>query len=72
MLFLAVPIFAQRKKKNTKEEELKTEAISDLPALRSEEQFPYVEKFHQAVREKLAGNLKESKKLFLECLEHYP
>lgn len=66
------PVFAQRNKKGNKEEQLKTEALSDATALRSEEQFPYVEKYHQAIREKLAGNLMESKKLFLECLDHYP
>lgn len=72
LLFFVTPVFAQRKKKKGKEEELKTEALSDLSALRSEKQFPAVELFHQAVREKLAGNLKEAKKLFTECLEQYP
>lgn len=74
LLFVFVsPVMGQRKKKkNKKEEHLKSEALSDIPALRTEKQFPYVEKFHQAVREKLAGNYKEAKTLFNECLEHYP
>ncbi|MEX1190866.1 MAG: tetratricopeptide repeat protein [Brumimicrobium sp.] len=51
-----------------KEESMKEESLDDIEAL-SSKNFPYIERFHQAVREKLAGNLDEAKKLYEECLE---
>jgi tetratricopeptide (TPR) repeat protein len=51
-----------------KEESLKKESIDDIEALSSKD-FPYIEKFHEAVREKLAGNFEEAKKLFESCLK---
>ena len=58
--------------KNNREEELQEEAVDDLGSLPTAEHFPYIEKFHKAVREKISGNLKEAKQLFKECLEAYP
>lgn len=58
--------------KNNREEEVQEEAVDDLGSLPSAEHFPYIEKFHKAVREKISGNLKEAKELFKACLEAYP
>src|SRR5690606_24148054 len=54
--------------RNKKKELAKVEQISEEPQL-SSTGFPYIEKFHQGIREKMAGNLSESKKLFKECIE---
>ncbi len=66
--------YAQLFKRNqeSKEEQILEESRDDLFALLSTEQFPYIEKFHLAVREKLSGNLSEAKKLFEECKAEYP
>lgn len=49
------------------EESLKQQSLDDVEALSSKD-FPYIERFHQAVREKLAGNFVEARALFEECL----
>tara|TARA_B100000508_G_scaffold141097_1_gene147006 strand:+ start:97845 stop:99533 length:1689 start_codon:yes stop_codon:yes gene_type:complete len=51
-----------------KEEALKEQSLDDVEALSSKD-FPYIEKFHNAVREKLSGNLDEAKSLFESCLK---
>lgn len=61
-----------RKNKDKKEEQIKEGAIDGVAALPVEEHFPYIDKFHLAVREKIAGNLIEAKKLFKECIGIYP
>lgn len=61
-----------RKNNDKKEEQLKNKAIDDVTALPVEDHFPYVDKFHKAVREKIAGNYADAKKLFKECLGIYP
>jgi tetratricopeptide (TPR) repeat protein len=67
LLSVSLSSFGQRKDKDM-EESLKQEGLDDIKALSSED-FPYIERFHKAVREKMAGNLEESKKLYKECLE---
>jgi tetratricopeptide (TPR) repeat protein len=51
-----------------KNESLKEESLDDIEALSSKD-FPYIEKFHEAVREKLSGNFDEAKTLFEDCLK---
>ena len=51
-----------------KEKDLKQQALDDAKAL-SKEDFPYIENFHSAVREKLAGNLNEAKEFYEACLK---
>lgn len=51
-----------------KEESLKEQSLDDVEALSSKD-FPYIERFHKAVREKLSGNYDEAKKLFETCLK---
>lgn len=59
-------VFGQRgKKKKTKEPTVQVEEVPTFSA----KDFPFIEKFHQAIREKISGNYREAKKLFLECLE---
>lgn len=70
LLSVSLTSFGQRKDKN-REETLQQEGIDDLEALSSKD-FPYIERFHEAVREKMAGNLEESRKLYRACLEENP
>ena len=70
LLSVSLSGFSQRKDKNM-EESLQQEGMDDIEALSSKD-FPYIERFHQAVREKMAGNLEESKKLYKVCLEENP
>jgi tetratricopeptide (TPR) repeat protein len=63
-------IYGQRKDKNL-EESLQEQGMDDIGALSSKD-FPYIERFHQAVREKMAGNLEESRKLYKVCLKENP
>jgi tetratricopeptide (TPR) repeat protein len=51
-----------------KEKDLKQQALDDVKAL-SKKDFPYIENFHSAVREKLAGNLNEAKVFYEACLK---
>lgn len=62
-LLIASPAFSQKEKK------LKKEAKESAIFLSGKEQHPYIDKFHEAIREKLSGNLNEAKKLFQECLK---
>jgi tetratricopeptide (TPR) repeat protein len=58
--------------KNNYEESIQEQAADDIFALPlSAEDFPYIDKYHQAVREKVAGNLSEAKSLFKECIGNY-
>lgn len=51
-----------------KRKSLKEKTIEDVEVL-SSKNFPYIEKFHQGLREKISKNYSEAKKLMLECLE---
>jgi tetratricopeptide (TPR) repeat protein len=58
--------------KNNYEESIKEQATDDVDALPlSASDFPYIDKFHEAVREKVAGNYAEAKALFKECVGNY-
>jgi tetratricopeptide (TPR) repeat protein len=70
LLSLSLTAFGQRKDKNM-EETLQQQGMDDVEALSSKD-FPYIERFHEAVREKMAGNLEASKKLYKVCLEENP
>ncbi|RFC54186.1 tetratricopeptide repeat protein [Brumimicrobium aurantiacum] len=50
-----------------KEESLKEQAIDDIESL-SSKNYPYIEQFHEAVREKMSGNYEEAKRLLDNCL----
>ena len=63
ILLPLAPLFGQK----GKEESLKEQALEDIEAL-SSKNYPYIEQFHQAVREKMSGNYSEAKKLFQACL----
>ncbi|MGM0478213.1 MAG: tetratricopeptide repeat protein [Bacteroidota bacterium] len=52
----------------SQEERMKEEGVDDLEAL-SSKNFPYIERFHEAVREQMAGNLEEAVSLYKACLE---
>lgn len=47
----------------------KKEVVETVSPQISSMDYPYIEKFHQAVREKISGNYNEAQKLFLECIE---
>lgn len=64
--------YAQKKDKNRdKEKELMGQALDDAGML-SKEDYPYMDKFYEALRLKYSGNDKEAKELFKECLEIKP
>lgn len=64
-LFTLSTAWGQRGKKKEKEQEV-VETVHHQP---SSMDYPYIEKFHQAVREKISGNYNEAQKLFLECIQ---
>lgn len=65
LMFLTfTPVFGQKEKN----ESLQQEALDDIEVL-SSKNFPYIEQFHKAVREKMSGNYAEAKKLLNACLE---
>lgn len=70
LLSVSLVSYSQRKDKNM-EESLKQQGMEDIEALSSKD-FPYIERFHQAVREKMAGNLDESRRLYKVCLKENP
>lgn len=58
--------------KNNLEESVQEQATDDLGALPlSASDFPYIDKFHEAVRELVGGNLTEAKALFKACIGNY-
>lgn len=63
MLLPLAPLFGQK----GKEKSMQEQALDDVEALSSLD-YPYMEQFHQAVREKMSGNYSEAKKLFQACL----
>ncbi|PWH85332.1 tetratricopeptide repeat protein [Brumimicrobium oceani] len=64
ILFPLTPILGQKGKENSMQEQV----LDDVEAL-SSKNYPYIEQFHEAVREKMSGNYSEAKKLFNKCLE---
>ena len=65
-------VHAQRWKKNNKESKIVEKAKEDFQSLISEKQFPYIERFHQGVRDMIAGNLSEAKATFKAIEHEYP
>src|SRR5690554_1214443 len=66
-LILLLPftsVWGQRKKKKKEKQTQKVEMVEVF----SSADYPYIEKFHQALREKISKNYKEAKKLLNECL----
>lgn len=61
------PLLGQKGKQKSMQEQ----ALDDVGALSSLD-YPYIEQFHQAIREKMSGNYTEAKKLFQACLEKKP
>lgn len=58
--------------KNNYEESIKEQATDDIDAMPlTASDFPYIDKFHEAVREKVVGNYAEAKALFKECIGNY-
>ncbi|WP_107039502.1 tetratricopeptide repeat protein [Brumimicrobium mesophilum] len=64
VLFPLAPLFGQ----GEKEKSMQEQAMDDINALSSRD-YPYIEQFHQAIREKISGNYSEAKKRFNACLE---
>jgi len=58
------PAFGQKGKNKS----FQKEALDDVEVL-SSVNYPYIELFHKAVREKMSGNFTEAKKLFNDCLK---
>lgn len=67
-IFICSASIAQRKDKN---KELQGQALDDAHML-SAEDYPYLDKFYEALRLKYSGNDKEAIELFKECLELRP
>lgn len=65
-------LHAQFWKKNNKESKIVEKAKDDFQSLISEKQFPYIERFHQGVRDMIAGNLSEAKATFKAIENEYP
>lgn len=66
LLFTVSTAWGQRGKKKSKQKE--KPAVETIAVLSSED-YPYIEKFHQALREKISGNYDEAQKLFHECIK---
>src|SRR5690554_8236470 len=64
ILFTLAPAFGQKGKNKS----FQKEALDDVEVL-SSVNYPYIELFHKAVREKMSGNFTEAKKLFNDCLK---
>ena len=64
ILFPLTTIVSQQEKEKSMQEQV----LDDAKVLSSKD-YPYIEKFHEAVREKISGNYSEAKKLFQGCLE---
>lgn len=74
VLFLSLgmsPLFAQKKGKKSKEEGMIEQAKDDVFAL-TKEDFPYIERFYEALRLKMSGNRAEAKSLLKQCLVEKP
>lgn len=69
--FISFTADAQKRDKKSKESNLLEQARDDAFAL-TQADFPYIERFHEAIRLKLAGNTVEAKKLLKDCLKENP
>ncbi|MGB0932818.1 MAG: tetratricopeptide repeat protein [Lishizhenia sp.] len=74
IFFLSLVSFtsvAQNREKKSKKSDLLAQSKDDVFAL-TQADFPYIERFHEAIRLKLAGNNVEAKKRLKECLKENP
>ena len=61
----------KRRKGKTTEQEIQEQAKDDLEVF-SQQDYPYLEKFHNAIILKFSGNIAEAKRLLKECLTERP
>lgn len=65
-------VFSQKKKKEkSTEERIKVEALDDLTVF-SQRDYPFLDLFHDALAQKMAGNIAEARRLFKQCLGIQP
>jgi len=62
---------AQKRDKKSKEKEMLEQSRDDVFAL-TQDDFPYIERFHEALRLKMAGNTAKAKSLLKACLKEQP
>ena len=64
--------FAQKKRKGKSAEQIIQEQAKDDLTVFSQQDYPYLEKFHNAIVMKFGGNITEAKRLLKECLAEKP
>lgn len=65
-------IHAQKKRKGKSAEQIMQEQAKDDLIVFSQQDYPYLEKFHEAIVMKFSGNITEAKRLLKECLAEKP
>lgn len=65
-------IHAQKKRKGKSAEQIMQEQAKDDLTVLSQQDYPYLEKFHEAIVMKFSGNVAEAKRLLKECLAEKP
>jgi tetratricopeptide (TPR) repeat protein len=63
---------AQKKRKGKSAEQIMQEQAKDDLIVFSQQDYPYLEKFHEAIVMKFSGNITEAKRLLKECLAEKP
>lgn len=63
---------AQKKRKGKSAEQIMQEQAKDDLTVLSQQDYPYLEKFHEAIVMKFSGNVAEAKRLLKECLSEKP
>lgn len=72
-LFGFMPDFyAQKKRKGKSAEQIMQDQVKDDLTVFSQQDYPYLEKFHEAIVMKYSGNTTEAKRLLKECLAEKP
>jgi tetratricopeptide (TPR) repeat protein len=72
-LFGFMPDFhAQKKRKGKSAEQIMQDQAKDDLTVFSQQDYPYLEKFHEAIVMKFSGNTTEAKRLLKECLAEKP
>ena len=72
-LFGFMPDFhAQKKRKGKSAEQIMQDQAKDDLTVFSQQDYPYLEKFHEAIVMKFSGNTAEAKRLLKECLAEKP
>lgn len=65
-------LHAQKKRKGKSAEQIMQEQAKDDLTVFSQQDYPYLEKFHEAIVMKFSGNTTEAKRLLKECLAEKP